>query len=1699
MSLIKGKYSKKNIQIGLFIFTVVLAVTFIQFRTLKAITVKGEKVYTNNNKTADIRLASVADEDKVYIVASDDKNKDTYKKLNSEPCDIKSDSSGKYITINKPSENNDNEYDMILAFNLGKDNNIASNQVTHVKVVVDTKAPEAKSVNIASSNIKTTLAKNGDIITLAFTTNEVVQTPIVEILGQTAKVTENESERGTSWKAEYTVKESDTTQDDVKFKIALKDLAGNVAPDVTSTKDESKVSCDNTAPTALAVSITNTVKSAPARTYAKNGDKITITFTTNEKVENPAATILKQNVDVKDIGAGDTKGTIWKAEYAIDDKVSTIPDGPVDFLINFKDVVGNEVTTPVIATTDTTKVTYDNAPTAKDVNIVSNNKSDSTYAKNGDKITLTFKTSKKVNTSDLDIPVVRILDMPAVVTDTDYKAAVDAGSDPQKQPGTAEVPGKGINWKAEYTIVAAEATIVQGQVGFSINFKDILGNEVASDVTSTTDHTKVTYDRTAPKAANVSITSSNNLKDYVKNGQTIIVSFTTDESIENMNATIFERPATNITGSGKNWKAEYFIPVGESTLIEGLVPFKIFGFNDLAGNVAADVTSVNDKPLSSVKYDRVVPVTNSVKLASNNKNTTQAKTGDTITVDFTTSEPIQKPEEVTILGRVVSKDNIHGNESGTSWKAEYTIGVTETEILEGDVEFTITFKDLACNNLVSTVIATTDKSSVNYESTIPQASTVSMVSSNVNPLFARNGDKVTVTFVTSKSVQKPIVKIEGRDALVTAEGIKANTWRAEYTIPTDESSLTEGTLPLSITLLDIANNETIIDSVTDSSTVTYDRTQAIASTVNIATSNNNPIYARNGDKITMTINTSEQVQKPVVTILGKTPIITETKIKDSETENGTSWIAEYTLEVDEKLIKEAQVDFSIDFKDIAGNNAVNVNKVTDKSIVNYDRTAAKATSVNIISTNSNPKYAKNGDKVTTKFTTSEVVQSPKVTIQGKTVAATGDGSGKNWTSQYTIAAREDALAEGNIGFSMIFKDLANNEVTSPVTSTNDSSSVNYDRTVPVASNISVAKVKGTSYSQVVKDGDEFKVKFTLADTNSGVEPSFVKTQVGKTSLTAPITKGTPKSGEYEAVFTVDDNTLLGIDDYASFNYVVNFRDVAGNSGLNINASAGITSDNIDPEIRFFINGVNTNSSELKPYYKDNKLMIQVKEHNFDAAQAVLVNSNVKQTSWEFKGNDMWQMVATLPDGDNYKLKVKVTDKAGNLRENDLTSVRLFNIDTTTPQIKYLFNGVQTDATSRYYKTIQQVAVQVTEHNFDPASTTVAGNGITKGSWKNKGNDIWEMSLTLGDANDYTLNVSTTDKALNKFEKNLAAFTVDTIKPALSIKNIMSGFFNGTLSPKVVYSDKNLDKNAVSIKFNGAELGIGTAVGEGFENIVNIKKDGKYDLVASATDLAGNPSTAEIQFVLDNTAPKIGSTTINLKDPIAFKGGWIIQKELQISDINGYDIVTCTLNGMDWDISKPITNEGKNVLYLEVKDKSGNMSKLTYQFFLDNTPPKLIVKDGVSNKAIDSSAKVPVFISQMNLKIALDKMEIGNEKPDYFASILLKDKDGNVISDILHSVKPKDENNLNVYYLPLSNFQTYTLSVMAKDQVGNDLNKTYTFTLKDKSIFKKYYDNKPLLYTTTSLATVLVIGFVGSLIIRHNKKKKVSEQNEVEEN
>jgi len=108
-----------------------------------------------------------------------------------------------------------------------------------------------------------------------------------------------------------------------------------------------------------------------------------------------------------------------------------------------------------------------------------------------------------------------------------------------------------------------------------------------------------------------------------------------------------------------------------------------------------------------------------------------------------------------------------------------------------------------------------------------------------------------------------------------------------------------------------------------------DNTAPTLTSVSIASDNSNDSsLAKVGDTVTLTFTASESIQTPIVTIAGNSAAVTQ------GTEQ-TQWTATYTMTDSDS---DGVVSFTIDYKDIAGNDGEQVTITTDDSSVTFDRT-----------------------------------------------------------------------------------------------------------------------------------------------------------------------------------------------------------------------------------------------------------------------------------------------------------------------------------------------------------------------------------------------------------------------------------------------------------------------------------------------------------------------------------------------------------------------------------------------------------------------------------------------------------------------------------------------------------------------------------------------------------------------------------------
>jgi hypothetical protein len=116
-----------------------------------------------------------------------------------------------------------------------------------------------------------------------------------------------------------------------------------------------------------------------------------------------------------------------------------------------------------------------------------------------------------------------------------------------------------------------------------------------------------------------------------------------------------------------------------------------------------------------VVFDKTAPALTSVTIASDNTNTTWAKTGNLVTVNFTADETILLP-----VMTIAAHASLAVNTTGNAWTAAYTMTAADTE---GTVPFNIAFTDIS-GNAGTAVSATTNSSSVVFDKTVPALSSV---------------------------------------------------------------------------------------------------------------------------------------------------------------------------------------------------------------------------------------------------------------------------------------------------------------------------------------------------------------------------------------------------------------------------------------------------------------------------------------------------------------------------------------------------------------------------------------------------------------------------------------------------------------------------------------------------------------------------------------------------------------------------------------------------------------------------------------------------------------------------------------------------------------------------------------------------------------------------------------------------------------
>ena len=383
--------------------------------------------------------------------------------------------------------------------------------ITGINATYDKTAPTINTAVIASSNATNTLATVDDVVSVSLTsTEDLYSLTNVTIAGQTVDVADISNTNATTWSFQYTMAISDA-DGAVAFTFTANDLAGNGTTVTTATSGS--VMFDKTLPTLPTVEISSNNANT---SYAKSANVVTLTISSDEDLIGAPTVLLAGRT----AAVATTDAQNYTATMTMN---NTDTQGAMSISITFTDLYGN-AGTALTATTNSSSVTFDRAvPSLSPVTYTSNN-ANTSYAKTGDIITLSFTGSE------------------------DLMSTATGGTDPIATIATAAAveSGTGSTWTATYTMQAGDA---ETAIPFTIAFNDIAGN-TGTQVTGLTSGSSITFDKTPPTLATVSIASNNSEGATLATVSDVItLSIVADENIQTPTITIAGNAAAIATGS----------------------------------------------------------------------------------------------------------------------------------------------------------------------------------------------------------------------------------------------------------------------------------------------------------------------------------------------------------------------------------------------------------------------------------------------------------------------------------------------------------------------------------------------------------------------------------------------------------------------------------------------------------------------------------------------------------------------------------------------------------------------------------------------------------------------------------------------------------------------------------------------------------------------------------------------------------------------------------------------------------------------------------------------------------------------------------------------------------------------------------------------------------------------------------------------
>ncbi|MCV7760176.1 Ig-like domain-containing protein [Pluralibacter gergoviae] len=650
-------------------------------------------------------------------------------------------------------------------------------------------------------------------------------------------------------------------------------------------------------------------------------------------------------------------------------------------------------------------------------------------------------------------------------------------------------------------------------------------------------------------------------------------------------------------------------------------------------------------------------------------------------------------------------------------------------------------------------------------------------------------------------------------------------------------------------------------------------------------------------------------------------------------------------------LKDGSAGVQVSVTNAAGNSASAGREFTVDTV-------APGVTINTVAADNIINAEEAGKALTLSGTSSaEAGQTVTVTFNQHDYAATVGADG-SWTLDVPVSGMA-GLTDGPLNVTAVVADKAGNTTTA-------TRNVQVDVTAP---SVTINPVAGDN----VINTEEHTQAQVISGTAKGADAgNKVEVTIGtETWTTAVDAKGNWSVGVPASVIeSLQDGTV-------TVNVAV--TDTAGNTGhahqdvLVSSAVAVLTFDAI------------AGDNILNATEKGLDLLVSGGSANLAAGTKVTVTLNGKEYVATTAENGTWSLTVKAADlaglGEaNYVLTATAKNAIGNSVSRDAT----LTVDTSAPAVTIntvagdnVLNGKEvaeavTVSGTTTAEAGQKITVTLNGHSYE----TTVGLG---GAWSL---DIPATGLQGMTDKDYTITASVTNQTGNLGSAD-RAITVDTTPPVVT--------FNKVAEDDIINHVEHGQAQIISGKATGTTTGDRVVVSiDGKEYVTTVDasgnwlvgvpadavaalKDGKTTITATATDSAGNSSSASHEIVVNTASVSITIGTISGDDVINKQE---IGSELIIGgtskEIAEGTPVTVTLNGKNypatigadgaWSARVPAADlaaivDGHYTVSVSVTDSAGNSGQDTHIVSVDTTPPVVSIETISGDDVINAAEKL----------------------------------------------------------------------------------------------------------------------------------------------